>query len=93
MSTYINPLDEGISKRKIVFLLAWPSITEQLLQTLVNYIDTAMVGSLGVNATAAVSINTTLVWLAGGIIFGLSTGFSVLVARSIGEGNKKRQKK
>jgi len=92
MSSYINPLEDGVSKRKVVFLLAWPSIIEQLLLTLVNYIDTAMVGSLGVDATAAVSINMNLVWLANGIIFGISTGFSVLAARSVGENDKTRTK-
>ena len=30
-----------------VFSLAWPTMLEQLLQTAVQYIDTAMVGSLG----------------------------------------------
>lgn len=92
MSNYINPLEEGISKRKVVFLLAWPSIIEQLLLTLVNYIDTVMVGSLGVNATAAVSLNTSLVWLAEGIILGISTGFSVVVAKSVGERNQQKVK-
>lgn len=34
--------------------LAWPTIVEQVMQTAVQYIDTAMVGSLGTQATAAV---------------------------------------
>ncbi len=37
-----------------LFRLAWPAILEQLLLTAVNYVDTAMVGSLGYQATAAV---------------------------------------
>ena len=37
-----------------IFALAWPTMLEQLLQTAVQYIDTAMVGSLGTEATAAV---------------------------------------
>ena len=35
-----------------VFALAWPTMLEQLMQTTVQYIDTAMVGSLGTQATA-----------------------------------------
>ena len=36
-----------------IFTLAWPTMLEQLTQTAVQYIDTAMVGSLGTAATAA----------------------------------------
>ena len=32
--------------------LAWPTIIEQVMQTAVQYIDTAMVGSLGTQAAA-----------------------------------------
>ena len=38
----------------VIFALAWPTMLEQFLQTAVQYIDTAMVGSLGTQATAAV---------------------------------------
>ena len=37
-----------------VLFLAWPAIIEQIMLTLVQYVDTAMVGSLGSAATAAV---------------------------------------
>ena len=30
-----------------ILTLAWPTMLEQLMQTAVQYIDTAMVGSLG----------------------------------------------
>ena len=30
-----------------IFSLAWPTMLEQLMQTAVQYIDTAMVGTLG----------------------------------------------
>lgn len=39
-----------------VTALAWPTMLEQLMQTAVQYIDTAMVGSLGTEATAAVAV-------------------------------------
>ncbi len=87
MSQQINVLDKSISPRKIVFLLAWPAIVEQLLQTCVSYIDAAMVGSIGVNATAAVAVSTTLVWLFIGIVNGFGVGYSVMVGNAIGEGN------
>ena len=40
-----------------VFALAWPTMLEQLTQTAVQYVDTAMVGALGTKATAAVGAN------------------------------------
>lgn len=37
-----------------ILTLAWPTMLEELMQTAVQYIDTAMVSSLGTQATAAV---------------------------------------
>ena len=45
------------SKRPLlatVVALAWPAMLEQALQTCVQYADSALVGRLGVQATAAV---------------------------------------
>ncbi|MDE6388452.1 MAG: hypothetical protein K2L82_11680 [Lachnospiraceae bacterium] len=36
-----------------ILALAWPTMLEQFMQTAVQYIDTAMVGTLGTQATAA----------------------------------------
>ena len=49
----------------VIFALAWPTMLEQFLQTAVQYIDTAMVGSLGTQATAAVGSTSTVNWLIG----------------------------
>ena len=87
MSRQISALDKSISPRKIMFLLAWPAIVEQLLQTCVSYVDAAMVGSIGVNATAAVAVSTTMFWLYIGIINGFGVGYSVMVGKSLGEGD------
>ena len=55
--------ETGRERPPIVVLLrlSWPAILEQLLLTAANYIDTAMVGSLGTNATASVAINLSLI--------------------------------
>ena len=58
-----------------IFTLAWPTMLEQLLQSAVQYIDTAMVGTLGTQATAAVGATTTVGWLVGSTISALSIGF------------------
>ena len=74
----------GKSHLGILMMLAWPAILEQLLLTLVRYVDTAMVGSLGANATAAVAINASPTWLISSILSAIGVGYSVQVAHSIG---------
>ena len=67
-----------------ILALAWPTMLEQLLQTAVQYIDTAMVGSLGTQATAAVGATTTVNWLVGSSISALGVGFLSFIARAYG---------
>lgn len=68
----------------IIMSLAWPTMLEQLMQTAVQYIDTAMVGSLGTQATAAVGATTTVNWLLSSSISALSIGFLAFIAKSCG---------
>ena len=93
MRRQINLLDESIRPEKIIWYLAWPTVLEQLLITAVQYVDTAMVGSLGANATAAVGLNASTTWLINGICAALGIGFSVLVGRSIGSGDHDKAKR
>ena len=58
MNKTINLVDENSNLTKNILILVWPVFLEQVLTTLISYADTAMVGSMGANATAAV---TTLV--------------------------------
>ncbi len=77
----------------VIMALAWPTMLEQLMQTAVQYIDTAMVGSLGTQATAAVGATSTVNWLIGSTISALSVGFLSFIARSCGAGDKESAKK
>ncbi len=70
----------------IILTLAWPTMLEQLLQTAVQYIDTAMVGSLGTAATAAVGATTTVNWLFGSTVSALGVGFLAYIAQARGAG-------
>ena len=72
----------------VIFALAWPTMLEQLMQTAVQYIDTAMVGSLGTTATAAVGATTTVNWLIGSTVSALGVGFLSMIAKAYGAGNK-----
>ena len=77
----------------VIMALAWPTMLEQLMQTAVQYIDTAMVGSLGTQATAAVGATTTVNWLFGSSISALGVGFLAFIARMLGAGDMERAKR
>ena len=62
----------------VIFALAWPTMLEQFLQTAVQYIDTAMVGSLGTQATAAVGSTSTVNWLIGSTVSAIGVGLLAL---------------
>ena len=68
----------------VILTLAWPTMLEQLMQTAVQYIDTAMVGSLGTEATAAVGATTTVGWLVGGMVSAFGVGFLSFIAQACG---------
>lgn len=87
MGLKLAPNDPRI---KTMWQLSWPAIIEQLLATMVSYVDTAMVGVLGAAATAAVSVNASSIWLCNGILAGVGIGYSVQVSHAIGAGRDEK---
>lgn len=77
----------------VIWTLAWPTMLEQLMQTAVQYIDTAMVGSLGTSATAAVGATSTVNWLVNSSISALSVGFLAFIARALGAGDERKARR
>ncbi|MBQ5363155.1 MAG: MATE family efflux transporter [Clostridia bacterium] len=73
-----------------VVSLALPTMLEQLMHTAVQYVDTAMVGSLGTQASAAVGSTGTVGWLVGSSLSALGVGFLSYIARSMGAGDKEK---
>ena len=73
-----------------VVALALPTMLEQLMHTAVQYVDTAMVGSLGTQASAAVGSTSTVGWLVGSSLSALGVGFLSYIARSMGAGDKEK---
>lgn len=76
-----------------ILKLAWPAILEQFLVCLASLTDTAMVGSIGASATAAVAVNISSIWVINGFITSLSVGFSYLVSHAVGSGNEERSRR
>ena len=77
----------------VIFTLAWPTMLEQLMQTAVQYVDTAMVGVLGTQATAAVGATTTVNWLVNSTISAVSIGFLAYISQACGAGQMQEAKK
>jgi putative MATE family efflux protein len=86
----VNVLDPNITASKTILLLAWPTIAEQILQIMVSYVDTAMVGSMGANATASIAINNSFINLVNGLMNAAALGFGVQMARRLGEGRPEK---
>ena len=68
----------------LVWKLSLPAILTQITTIAMQYIDSAMVGALGANASAAIGLVSSSTWFFGGITYAISAGFSVQVAHHIG---------
>ncbi len=80
---------ENAKPKKMLWLvaaLAWPTMLEQLMQTAVQYVDTAMVGALGTSATAAVGSTATVNWLLGSTVSAIGVGFLAYISQAFGRG-------
>ena len=77
----------------VILALAWPTMLEQLMQTAVQYVDTAMVGTLGTQATAAVGSTTTVNWLVNSTISAVSVGFLAYISQACGAGRQDKAKR
>ena len=65
------------SQIRQVLKLSLPAILSQITTIVMQYIDSAMVGNLGANASAAIGLVSTSTWLLSGLTYGVTAGFSV----------------
>lgn len=79
--------DEQKSRYKRILSLGLPIVGGMISQNVINLVDTAMVGSLGDVALAAVGTGSFIAFMAVSVVMGLSTGVQAIVARRVGEGN------
>ena len=78
-----HPLTTGQRIRLVIFLSV-PAVMATLTSRVMQYIDAAMVGHLGAEASASIGLVSTSTWLFGGLCGACATGFSVQVAHRIG---------
>lgn len=82
LSTLSQP--ESRAQLRRVWQLSIPAVLTQITTIAMQYIDSAMVGNLGANASAAIGLVSTTTWLLGGIGGAVAAGFGVQVAQHIG---------
>ena len=83
--------EQKINRREILKMLVTlsiPTILEEILSTLLQYVDTAMVGHLGEKATASVSVTTTVTWLVNSIPAALGVAVLSMTAKALGSGDR-----
>ena len=83
----LSHLGDERKTSRLVLRMAWPAILENSLHTLLGIVDTILVARLGTDAVAGVGAGTQWMFLFISVLFGISTGSIVLVARSIGAGD------
>lgn len=81
---------EKIEILRILITLSIPTILEEILSTLLQYVDTAMVGHLGEKATASVSVTTTVTWLVNSIPAAIGVGVLSMIAKAVGSKDHKK---
>ena len=76
-----------------LIVLAIPVILEQILTTLLQYVDTAMVGRLGAAATSSVSLTTSVNWLIGSAFSAIGIAVVAIVSAAYGAGDQDKIRK
>lgn len=73
--------------------VAWPSMVESVLTSLISSIDMMMVGTLGTAAIASVGLTTQPRFILLAFIFSLNAGVTAVIARRKGENNQESANK
>ena len=73
---------------KFVWQLSVPGILSQISSILMQYIDAAMVGSMGAEASASIGLVASSTWVIGSLAHAMCVGFYVQVAHLVGAGEK-----
>ncbi|MET3698468.1 putative MATE family efflux protein [Bacillus oleivorans] len=87
-------IHDKTAKQKVMVILslAVPAMIENILQTVVGFVDTLFVARLGLNEVTAVGIANTIIAVYMAIFLAIGVGASSLIARSIGAGDLAKAK-
>ncbi|MEQ4481551.1 MATE family efflux transporter [Cohnella silvisoli] len=79
-------------KIKIILALAVPAMIENILQTVVGFVDTLFVSKLGLAEVTAVGVTNAIIAIYLAIFMAMGTGTSALIAISVGAGDLDKAK-
>jgi len=78
---------------KKILTLSFPAIVQEALNTVVTYVDTAMVGALGAASSAAVGLTSSVGWFVSNFAVAFGVGVLAICAQSDGANNKEKMQK
>lgn len=79
---------------KTILLFTFPILIANLFQQFYTIVDTVIVGNvLGIRELAAMGATSSLSFLVVGFVTGMTNGFSIVVARDYGSGDRSAMKK
>lgn len=76
----------GLSMWTAIWVLAWPILTESMLNALVGLVDTTLSAGISEAATDAIGVGSYIIWFLGMIAMAIGVGSTALIARSVGAG-------
>ncbi|MFK7885829.1 MAG: MATE family efflux transporter [Gammaproteobacteria bacterium] len=79
-----------VERRQRILSLALPIIGGMVSQNVLNLVDTAMVGTLGDAALAAVGLGGFVIFMSMALLLGVGAGVQATAARRVGEGRHER---
>src|SRR3990172_8124263 len=82
-------IDESHLIRSVI-RLAWPVVVQQVSFSLVQLVDTALVGHLGEDALAGVRLAGQIFWFSQAGMVAVGVGCTAIVARYVGAGEPER---
>lgn len=90
----VEILENNTAKQRlsVILALAIPAMIENVLQTVVGFVDTLFVAKLGLNEVTAVGVSNAVLAVYIDIFMAIGVGASSLIARSIGSGDISKAK-
>src|SRR5881394_3195741 len=92
MNAPLSP-EERAGLRREVARQAWPVVLQMLLKTMMFYVDSSMISSLGQEAMAAMGVVGPISHTLVAVLSALSVGTIAVVARAWGEGDRAKQER
>lgn len=90
MEALLKQDTDNKQKIKIILALAIPAMIENLLQTLVGFVDTLFVAKLGLAEVAAVGVTNAILAVYMAIFLAFGVACSSMIAKSVGAGDMER---